>query len=416
MTSLASRAAQIWAAGWPSAIGAIVGGVVGGTISGGTEAGMHGALKAAVAGIVGAVVGAGLGNLLIGLIRWQRPWWVRLIVGVTGTLALAIAIVFGIFQVGFAGSGTREPPKQTEPDRAIRIALARRFAPVLKENRRPRELFLPISRNGYVGFTDLKDRVGTAERIVDAAPTVRTLPRGPCKSRPGCAYFLDVTGAEPDPGEGPGQRAYDALEEHAIDRGAHHVVYYHVTQYDDSKDYAVQYWFLYFFNYRLNEHESDWEQITIRLDSSRRPINALYSAHISGHTRSWDKVEKQGEHPVVYVALGSHANFFDGGRFQVPVSCRSVSGGRKICIYESATCDLADGRGPSIALGRDGYELRELRGPPLFQGSYGSGNYVLGKKKPDVLSDPRTRSVWLDPLIRLEGFGRGEKERRCART
>jgi hypothetical protein len=48
-----------------------------------------------------------------------------------------------------------------------------------------------------------------------------------------------------------------------------------------------------------------------------------------------------------------------------------------------------------MRLGR--YELAELVGQP-FIGSYGTGNYVVLTRRPDVLSDPRTRMAWLDPL------------------
>jgi hypothetical protein len=41
--------------------------------------------------------------------------------------------------------------------------------------------------------------------------------------------------------------------------------------------------------------------------------------------------------------------------------------------------------------------MSDLTGP-VFVGSYGSGNYVILSRKPDVLADPRARSAWADPL------------------
>ena len=35
---------------------------------------------------------------------------------------------------------------------------------------------------------------------------------------------------------------------------------------------------------------------------------------------------------------------------------------------------------------------------PVFIGSYGTGNYVVLTRQPSVLSDPRTRALWEDPL------------------
>ncbi len=88
----------------------------------------------------------------------------------------------------------------------------------------------------------------------------------------GCFLFLDIRGAEPDPPR-HSEGKYAPIERKLLRSGARPTVYYHVSRYDDTDQYAVQFWFLYLFNYRLNEHESDWEQITLQLDenSSRSP-------------------------------------------------------------------------------------------------------------------------------------------------
>jgi hypothetical protein len=58
-------------------------------------------------------------------------------------------------------------------------------------------------------------------------------------------------------------------------------------------------------------HEGDWESITIGIDQSDKPAFAAYSEHCSGTVRPWSAVTKRGlTHPVAYVALGSHANWF----------------------------------------------------------------------------------------------------------
>src|SRR6266566_5048963 len=58
-------------------------------------------------------------------------------------------------------------------------------------------------------------------------------------------------------------------------------------------------------------HEADWESVSVALDDSLHPIFAAYSQHCSGTVRAWSKVHRSGTHPVDYVALGSHANYFD---------------------------------------------------------------------------------------------------------
>jgi hypothetical protein len=60
-------------------------------------------------------------------------------------------------------------------------------------------------------------------------------------------------------------------------------------------------------------HEGDWEAISVLLDLRGRPLLAGYSEHGAGVRREWRKVPKRRTHPLVYVALGSHANYFRAG-------------------------------------------------------------------------------------------------------
>lgn len=81
--------------------------------------------------------------------------------------------------------------------------------------------------------------------------------------------------------------------------------------------YLVRYWLFYAFDDwrsrgdRLwQAHEGDWENIAVALDASSNPIFAAYSQHCSGTVRAWSKVARAQTHPIDYVALGSHANYF----------------------------------------------------------------------------------------------------------
>ena len=86
---------------------------------------------------------------------------------------------------------------------------------------------------------------------------------------------------------------------------------------------VVQYWFFYAFNdFRTavrgaNNHEGDWERISIYLvqeGGQWRPRYAAYSAHHGHQAHAWEEVECADEarqHPVVYVARGSHACYFE---------------------------------------------------------------------------------------------------------
>jgi hypothetical protein len=82
--------------------------------------------------------------------------------------------------------------------------------------------------------------------------------------------------------------------------------------------FLVHYWFFYDFddwhslhNRLWQAHEADWESITVGVDQAGAAEFAAYSEHCSGTVLPWTAVTKRGgTHPVAYVALGSHANWF----------------------------------------------------------------------------------------------------------
>jgi len=314
--------------------------------------------------------------------------------------AIAIGVAAGFF-VNFVNQNDVEStdiPKQSALEPAEARALAERFAPILKYD--SKELFEPIPQSAYVDDTQLKVESGRADSIVNPSPSVDQLPseEGVCVKNRGCFYFLDVRGAEPDPPK-HSERAYAALQRHLLRGGVDPTVYAHVTHYDDTGEYAIQYWFLYLFNYRLNEHESDWEQITLRLDEEKNPIDAFYSEHNGGVVRPWSALEKVGEHPVDYPARGSHANYVRPGTFRVEIVCRRLIGSIKSCVRgRTIVKDVTDGAGKTLR--PKDYTLADFAGP-VFVGSYGSGNYVVLTRKPDILADPRTRPIFADPLSPL---------------
>jgi hypothetical protein len=97
----------------------------------------------------------------------------------------------------------------------------------------------------------------------------------------------------------------------------------------------AQYWYLYCYNnwrsgfYGVNDHESDWEMVTIYLYEDEDvliPEWVAYASHdFKGDDlrRRWDD---RGEltlvdgHPVVYAGAGSHAAYFLQGEYQAEVT------------------------------------------------------------------------------------------------
>jgi len=102
-------------------------------------------------------------------------------------------------------------------------------------------------------------------------------------------------------------------------------VYYgrvlHETDSASNQWTILQYHFFYAFNdWRLaangmNHHEGDWELVAVYLKNDE-PYAVLFSQHGAGNIEKWEAVNvvieghgKKTTHPLVYVALGSHANY-----------------------------------------------------------------------------------------------------------
>ncbi len=95
-----------------------------------------------------------------------------------------------------------------------------------------------------------------------------------------------------------------------------------------------QYWFFFAYNnwrsgfYGVNDHESDWELVTVYLyeqDGSLRPEWVAYASHDfhgADLRRRFDdrhELTLEGMHPVVYAGAGSHASYFKAGEYQAEV-------------------------------------------------------------------------------------------------
>jgi hypothetical protein len=245
------------------------------------------------------------------------------------------------------------------------VMVARRYAPILRLD--SRELLLPIDRNAYIAHAalllllELRFHVGDRSVPVDPAPRLDTLPTTAPTTCPvvkrlkDCHYTLALRGLQPRDGVQPFKALQDELLAHARPK-----VYWHY----DTAEHAIQYWFFYDFNYFLNYHEGDWEQVTITFEASK-PLLLAYSSHHNGQKLSWsatrEGLERLAEHPIVYVALGSHANYFFAGSY--PVSeCKSLCS------------DNADGAGRLLT--PSDYRLSRLDGSPAFDGDYGTGNFI----------------------------------------
>jgi hypothetical protein len=155
-------------------------------------------------------------------------------------------------------------------------------------------------------------RVGYLSRFIDALFTLSLLARGRVSGDTAAAARIH----------------YEAIQE----QQERYQYYGRVVRQDGWV--VLQYWLFYFFNdwrssfYGVNDHEADWELVTVYLaeDPSEpgsghlHPEWLAYASHDyfgDDLRRRWDdpKVEKVGDHPVVYVGAGSHASYYEAGEY-----------------------------------------------------------------------------------------------------
>ncbi|MCW8802667.1 MAG: Vps62-related protein [Candidatus Bathyarchaeota archaeon] len=172
--------------------------------------------------------------------------------------------------------------------------LALRFEPVL--HFASGEKFYPTDPNYHIQNSELFMKSGETNTIVDNSPTIASIAAYTTDG-----YFLNNT-----------LGSYEAIAENYKQNRELYgdKIYAHVTT--EGQYIVVQYWFFYAYNPgSLNQHQGDWEMIQVVLDSTETPVYAVYSQHHSGEIADWVDVEKSDQtHPRVYVALGSHANYF----------------------------------------------------------------------------------------------------------
>ena len=114
----------------------------------------------------------------------------------------------------------------------------------------------------------------------------------------------------------------------------------------------LQYWFFYYYNdfavAGFGLHEGDWEMVQLRLGDGDQPDLAVYAQHKHAGHLPWDKVERAPDSrdaPVVYVARGSHASYFDSGRHWTGVWFDCADGKRRAA--QPSTLEIVTDANPS---------------------------------------------------------------------
>ena len=177
----------------------------------------------------------------------------------------------------------------------------------------PAERFAPVRVDGFLVDSDLQQRTAAGWETIPGP-----LPTGGAGLRLDHRSCLAI--------EGPASSSCYAGAEAA--HGSPPVVYGRAFRTKERID--LQYWIWYPYNdYSAASppsevwqvHEGDWESVSVLLDLEGRPRDVGVSKHCEGTRRAWTDVRRRGGRPIVYVGLGSHANYFEPGTFRHSPVC-----------------------------------------------------------------------------------------------
>lgn len=158
------------------------------------------------------------------------------------------------------------------------------------------------------------------------------------------------------------------------------------------------------------DHEGDWEAVAVVLDAAGKPLYVGTSRHCGGARRDWARVQRRGTHPAVYVALGSHANYFSAGELALDRSCWPKVA---LAIYDAYKVPLRDHVAAGSAVTPQ--VVRVTSSSPAwmaFSGRWGETQYA---HFPNVApfayglgpSGPAFHPLWRKPVATVLSWRRG---------
>ncbi len=298
-------------------------------------------------------------------------------------------------------TGIATPARAATPTEAAEQTLAQRYVPItmLREQQDPpcntsEEQYQPTGVGTVLGNPtvtlqhELPD--GKLEELM-RAPTAADV----AGLRDG--YYLDLEG------EVLGDTCvYSRAFRKLIGEGkAPAITYAHVAREPNHDGFVLQYWFFWYFNQFNDLHEADWEGMQLSFESNtvaaaldEEPSEIILFQHAGGERASWEdaKVQKEGTHPIVYPAAGSHATFYDSAIY--------VENGQ---------------HGSGVGCDNTTEPLRELRLRPVLlpdtapeQGAFQWLSYRgrWGEREKGFNNGPTgpvTKTVWREPFAWMAG-------------
>jgi hypothetical protein len=204
-------------------------------------------------------------------------------------------------------------------DRGSAHRLLARYEPVMQFD--PLEQFQPTKVEPFIAASSLEQlTAGGTWSVVAPTASPGDLP-GPGTG----TWRLDQNACTPNAPLG-GLACYAASAQQDGDPN----VYARVVREDDQ--IVLQYWYFYdddVYSYAYppsdfiwQAHEGDWENVDVVLSNEAEPQFVGYSEHCLGRRRDWaDTPRFDDTHPIVHVAIGSHANYFSTGTHPIDVAC-----------------------------------------------------------------------------------------------
>ena len=251
-------------------------------------------------------------------VRRKGGYGVRKVRLVPAALAVLVAVgVFASQAPAATGEGTNEQPRAARE-------LAGKYVPIMKIRKQGENLcdteveqYQAMTVDALFGNPDVKlmrNNGKAKSTLIKKAPAIEDL-----RNR-GEEAYIDL------PGDPLGKTCVYSKDFDRMRKSgeAPVAVYAHISHEKGRKGLALQYWFYWYFNQFNDLHESDWEGMQITFDADtpsealeQEPKEMILFQHAGGERARWndDKVEKEGDHPVVYPAAGSHATFYQSAIF-----------------------------------------------------------------------------------------------------
>jgi len=330
--------------------------------------------------------------------RWIRLASLPFVVAVLGTVGQSLIFAWKAELVDPPRDGKAEPVEVDDttglPSREDQLLLARRYAPRVWLHHSER--FGPLDPSAFISGSELQWRKRRSDSRVAARGRVAAERLGRhCETAPGGCYEFSgfqareltrpfAKGPRPEgvrPRHGFALNLDNALHGGQSRRDPDVPVYYEFRKAGD--ELLATYWFSYGHSAPHTggavgaalgdklSHEGDWENVDVALALDGSTPRAVYFyGHGAPTRRTWEQLELNGDHPVVYSALDSHASYSEGGT-------------TKVCGDLGSSDDIRD-QGFRWDTWKGADTLRPARDEPWFGygGAWGAAKTAQGQTGP----------------------------------